>query len=85
MTSDEIQRYAQVTRRAWMIYAALAVLLALVLVFVVARDMEEQFFYGFMTIAGAYVFRPTERFMNRKIEQFTGLKKPEDAEAPKED
>lgn len=71
------EQYAQYVKKAWIIYYALAVLLACLLVIFVARDHEEQFFYGIMTLAASYVFRPTERFMESKIHKYTGINKPD--------
>jgi hypothetical protein len=76
MTDTQDNTYAYYAKMAWVIYALLAVILACVLVLFVAQDNEERFFYGFMTIAGAYVFRPTERFFSRLIFKFTGVSKP---------
>ena len=59
-------------KKAWLIYSALAVVIAAILVLFVAGDNEERFFMGIMTLAAAYVFRPTERGMNRYIRKFTG-------------
>lgn len=73
------QTYNHYTKMAWIIYSALAVTLACVLVLFVAQDTEEQFFYGIMTIAAAYVFRPTERFMSKQILKYTGVSKPEES------
>lgn len=74
--TDEQKKYAYYTKVAWVIYFLLAIVLATVLVLFVARDNEERFFYGFMTIAGAYVLRPTEKFFSRMIFKFTGVSKP---------
>jgi hypothetical protein len=49
-----------------------------VLVLFVASDNEEMFFYGLMTPAAFYVFRPTERFFSKQIFKFTGVSKPEE-------
>ncbi len=73
MTADNKRDYIYYTKVAWTIYSVLAVVLACVLVLFVARDNEERFFYGIMTIAAAYVFRPTERFFSKLILRFTGV------------
>lgn len=67
------QKYQQYVKRAWMIYSVLAVVIATVLVLFVANDMEEQFFYGLMTLGAAYVFRPTEKGMARLVKKYTGV------------
>ncbi len=76
MASNQQDQYSSHLKKAWIIYSLTAAVLAVVLVLFVARDNEERFFYGLMTIAGAYVFRPTERFMARQIQKYTGVSKP---------
>ena len=78
MTVNKNQKYIYYTKVAWAIYTLLALVLACVLVLFVAQDNEERFFYGFMTVASAYVFRPTEKFFSKLILKFTGV--PETAE-----
>jgi lipopolysaccharide export LptBFGC system permease protein LptF len=73
MTDNQDQKYAYYKKVAWAIYALLALILAVVLVLFVAQDNEERFFYGFMTVAGAYVFRPTDRFFSKLIFKYTGV------------
>ncbi len=73
MTDNENQKYTYYTKVAWAIYSLLALVLACVLVLFVAQDNEERFFYGFMTVASAYVFRPTERVFSKLIFKFTGV------------
>ncbi len=60
MTSNPNQKYDYYTKVAWTIYTLAAIILAAVLVLFVAKDNEEMFFYGMMTIAAAYVLRPSE-------------------------
>ena len=80
MTDNQNDKYIYYTKMAWTLYALLTVVLIFILVFFVARDTEEKFFYTIMPAAGAYVFRPTERFMNKLIFRFTGMSKPEEQE-----
>ena len=80
MNDIQTDKYVLYTKMAWSIYALLAVALIVILVFFVARDTEEKFFYTIMPAAGAYVFRPTERFMSNLIFKFTGVSKPEEQE-----
>lgn len=75
MTDNQDDKYISYTKIAWVIYSLLALVLAFILVLFVAQDNEERFFYGFMTIAGAYVFRPTERYLGKLIFKFTGVSK----------
>ena len=85
MTEVSAEEYKALWKKAWIIYYALAVLLVIILVLFVARDMEEQFFYTIMPLAASYVLRPTERFMKQKIEKFTGITAPAEAEPAAED
>ena len=73
MTDNQNQKYLYYTKVAWTIYYLLALVLACVLVLFVAQDNEERFFYGFMTVAAAYVFRPTEKYIGKLIFKFTGV------------
>lgn len=73
MTEKQNQKYAYYNRITWIIYAFLAVTLACVLVLFVARDTEEQFFYGFITIGAAYAFRPTKQYIGKLVFRFTGI------------
>jgi hypothetical protein len=73
MTDNQDQKYHYYTKVTWAIYALIVLVLATVLVLFVARDNEERFFYGFMTVAGAYVLRPTEKHISNIIFKFTGV------------
>lgn len=76
MTVNNDQKHASYYKAAWVIYALLAIALACALVLFVAQDNEERFFYGMMTIAAAYVLRPTERYINKLILKYTGVSQP---------
>jgi len=76
MTVNETEQYARYTKKAWIIYALLTVALIVVLVLFVAQDNEERFFFGIMPAAAAYVFRPTDRLLNKLILKFTGVSPP---------
>lgn len=78
MTEKDKKDYAYYAKLAWILYALTAIVLAAVLVLFVAQDNEEMFFYGLMTPAAFYVFRPTERFFSKQIYKFTGVSKPAD-------
>lgn len=80
MTDDQDQKYAYYTKVAWVIYALISIVLMAVLVLFVAEDNEEMFFFGLMTPAAFYVFRPTERYFSKLIFKFTGVSKPEEKE-----
>ena len=75
MTVNQNQKYDYYTKVAWTIYALAAIVLAALLVLFIAQDNEERFFYGLMTIAAAYVLRPSERIMAKQILRFTGVSK----------
>jgi len=75
MTVNQNQKYDYYAKVAWTIYTLAAIVLAALLVLFVAQDNEERFFYGLMTIAAAYVLRPSERIMARQILRFTGVSK----------
>ena len=76
MTDNQDQKYAHYTKVAWIIYALISIVLMAILVLFVAQDNEERFFYGFMTPAAFYVFRPTNRYFSKLIFKFTGVSEP---------
>jgi hypothetical protein len=78
MTNDSEQQHLFYTKVAWGIYALITIVLAVVLVLFIAQDNEERIFYGFMTPAASYVFRPTDRYINKLILKFTGVSKPDE-------
>ncbi len=80
MTDNQQEKYAHYTKIAWRIYALIALVIMAVLVLVIARDTEEMVFYGLLTPAAFYVFRPTDRFIGKKIYKYTGVSKPTSAE-----
>jgi hypothetical protein len=73
MADNQDQKHTSYTKAAWIIYALISLVFMAVLVLFVAQDNEEMFFYGFMTPAAFYVFRPTSRYMNKLIFKFTGV------------
>lgn len=72
MTENQDSKRAPQLRTAWVIYVLLVVVLILVLVFFVAADNEERLFYSLMAAGVAWAFRPTEKFMLKQVERFTG-------------
>ena len=76
MKNTQNGKYQSYLKRAWAIYALLTIALIVVLVLFVAEDNEERFFFIIMPAAAAYVFRPTERYLNKLIFKFTGASKP---------
>jgi len=80
MTNDEDAKYRSHLKKAWVLYALIALVVIVVLVLFVAEDNEERFFFTIMPAAAAYVFRPTERYMSGLILKFTGVAKPNESE-----
>lgn len=72
MTENANDKYALYSKSAWAIYILITILAILILVFLVAEDNEERFFYTLMPAAAAYVFRPTEKFMKKQITRVMG-------------
>ena len=75
MIVNQNPKYDHYTTGAWTIYTLVTIVVAAVLVLFVAQDNEEMFFYGFMTLAAAYVLRPNEKIMSKQILKFTGVSK----------
>ena len=70
MTTDIDNKFAKYSKIAWGIYTLAAIVVIVILVTVVAQDNEERLFYGLMTAACAYVFRPTEKFFKKQVMKF---------------
>ena len=73
MADNQSNKYVFYTKVAWAIYTLIAIVLMAVVVLFVAQDNEEMFFYGLMTPAAFYVFRPTNRYLSKLIFKFTGV------------
>jgi len=80
MSKDQVKDYAYYNKVAWAIYSLIIIIIMAVLLLFVASDTEELFFFGFMTPAAAYVFRPTNRYMSSKILKHTGVSQPTESE-----
>ena len=76
MTEQNTGKFEAAKKKAWILYSLLAIAIVLILVFVIAQDNEEMFFYALMGSAVFYVFRPTDKFMTQKVANFTGLPAP---------
>ncbi len=74
------QEYVHYKKKAWIIYALLTIAFIAILVLFIAQDNEERIFFTLMTAAASYVFRPTDRFINKKILKHTGVSPPEENE-----
>lgn len=70
MTTDVNSKFAKYSKIAWGIYSLAVIVVIVLLVTVVAQDNEERFFYGLMTAACSYVFRPTEKFFKKQVMKF---------------
>ncbi len=87
MTETTEKEYAAYSKKVWIIYTLATAALIIILVTLVARDMEEQFFYSLMTAAGAYVLRPSDRYISKLVLKWFGVslpKKPEPVKAEPE-
>ena len=80
MTNVQKVKYRSYLKKAWAIYALITIALVIVLVLFVAEDNEERFFFTIMPAAAAYVFRPTERYLDKLIFKFTGVSRPTENE-----
>lgn len=80
ITNKQAGNYQSYVKKAWVIYALLTVVLIVILVFFVASDTEERFFFTIMPAAAAYVFRPTDRYIEKLIFKFTGVSRPPENE-----
>ena len=76
MTDNQDDKYIFYTKMAWAIYALITIAIIVVLVLFVAQDVEEKFFYGLITAAAAYVFRPMDKPFSKLIFKFTGVSQP---------
>jgi hypothetical protein len=80
MTVNKNQKYIYYTKVAWAIYTLITIAIIVILVLFVAGDNEERLFYCLMTAAAAYVFRPSEKSMSKRILKFTGISKVKESE-----
>ena len=80
MTNNQDIKFQSYLKRAWAIYALITIALIVTLVLFVAQDNEERFFFSIMPAAAAYVFRPTDRYIEKLIFKFTGVSRPPENE-----
>lgn len=80
MTDNQDNKFVYYTKIAWVIYTLIIISLMAVLVFFVAEDNEEMFFFGLITPAAAYVFRPTSRYIGRLVFKYTGVSETKEQE-----
>ena len=67
MTEEENKKYASYSKLAWAVYTLLCVAVIAFLVLVQAADNEERLFFALMGSAALYVFRPSEKFMDKRV------------------
>lgn len=77
MTNNTDNEYALCRKKVWGIYALIVVAIIIVLVALVASDNEERLFFSLMTVAASYVFRPTDRVINKYVLRLFGVSPPE--------
>ena len=65
------------SKKVWAIYTVAVVCLIVYLVTVVAQDNEEMFFYGLMSAAVSYVFRPSDKLIASAVKRLFGIDPPE--------
>ena len=83
MTKNTNNEYALCSKKVWGIYALIVVAIIIVLVAFVAQDNEERLFFSLMTAAAAYVFRPTDRVINKYVLRLFGVSPPEESDINK--
>jgi len=76
MSESKDELYASYVKKAWIIYALVAITIAVVLVLFVAQDNEERLFYALAPTVGAYAFRPLNKPFSKLIYKFTGVSHP---------
>ncbi|HHO59204.1 MAG TPA: hypothetical protein ENJ64_03100 [Thiotrichales bacterium] len=80
MTESTDNKYTLYRRKVWLLYALITVVVMIFLATVVAQDNEERLFLSLMAAAAAYVFRPSERTIERYVLRLFGVSPP-----PKQD
>ena len=81
MTTEKENEFIACGKKVWAIYTVMAACLVVYLVFVVAQDNEEMFFYGLMATAVSYVFRPSDKLIEAAIKRSFGINPPKREEA----
>lgn len=76
MTENIDNEYTSSSKKVWAIYALITVTVIITLVLFVAQDNEERLFFSLMTAAAAYVFRPTDRTINKYVLRLFGVSPP---------
>lgn len=81
----EEQTYAAARKKVWAIYAAITASIVIILVTVVARDLEEQLFFGGFFAAAFYIFRPHEPSIQAAVKKWFDIEPPANGEEPPSD
>ncbi len=76
MTNNTDNEYASARKKVWAIYSLITLAIIIILVAFVASDNEERLFFSLMTAAAAYVFRPTDRTLNKYVLRLFGVSPP---------
>jgi hypothetical protein len=76
MTTNEDNKYVACSKKVWAIYVIAVACLIAYLVAIVAEDNEEIFFYSLMTAAASYVFRPTDKHIQKAVMRLFGVAPP---------
>ncbi len=72
--------YALCSKKVWAIYVLITVAIMIVLATFVAQDNEERLFFSLMTAAASYVFRPTDKVINKYVLRLFGVSPPEESD-----
>ena len=76
MNAENNNDFEAASKKVWMVYSAIVLMLIIFLVTVVAGDMEEILFYAIMTGAASYVFRPGDKFIQDAVKHFFDIDPP---------
>jgi len=76
MTESSDNKYILYSKKVWMIYTLITIIIMTVLAIVVAQDNEERLFYSLMAAAASYVFRPTDRTISKYVLRLFGVSPP---------
>ena len=83
MTDNSDNNFASSRKKVWAIYALITGVIIIILLAFVAQDNEERLFFSLMTAAAAYVFRPTDRTINKYVLRLFGASPPPEKDADK--
>ncbi len=84
MSDNKENKYVFYSKAVWAIYSVLVVAVIVVLFTMIAQDNEEKFFYSLMTAAVSYVFRPTDKVINKIIFRLFGVAPPVEPDTNKQ-